>query len=441
MKNLSDQKAKPLILENSDTLWGKACDLIPGGCQTFSKMPYQHVAGVSPKLLSRGSGCRSWDVDGNEYIDYMMSLGPNILGYADEEINTAAFEGAKLGVLSSLGHPLETDLAEKLVSIIPCAEMVRFGKNGSDVTSASIRAARAFTGRDKILVCGYHGWHDWYIGSTSRNLGVPKEVQNLTLAFNYNDIDSLKNAFRSNSGEIAAVMMEPVNFIEPNDGFLEEVKSIAHENNALLIFDEVITGFRMNIGGAQAHFNVIPDLACFGKAMANGYPMSALVGRSEIMSTFEEAFFSGSYAGDLVSISASIATIKAIEERGTLQHINSMGLRLKDGYNEMTKSLGLAHITKMIGYGWWPEYLFYDKQGNASLEIQSLFQQEIVRRGILTRAGIFLCGSHEITDIEKTLEVFQEALIIVGAAVKTNNVLDWLDGEVLTPVIRAKQAE
>ena len=307
--------------------------------------------------------------------------------------------------------------------------MVRFGKNGSDVTSASIRAARAFTGRDKILVCGYHGWHDWYIGSTSRNLGVPKEVQNLTLEFNYNDIDSLKNAFKSNPGEIAAVMMEPVNFIEPNDGFLEEVKSIAHENNALLIFDEIITGFRMNIGGAQAHFNVIPDLACFGKAMANGYPMNALVGRSEIMSIFEEAFFSATFFGDLVSISASIATINAIEERGTLQHINSMGLRLKDGYNEMTKSLGLTQITKMIGYGWWPEYLFYDNQGNVSLEIQSLFQQEIVRRGILTRAGIFLCGSHQITDIDKTLEVFQEALVTVGAAVKAGKVLRmaWME--------------
>tara|TARA_B100000963_G_scaffold17140_1_gene13113 strand:- start:31143 stop:32459 length:1317 start_codon:yes stop_codon:yes gene_type:complete len=438
MKNLYDQKAKPLTLKKSDALWKKASNLIPGGCQTFSKMPYQHVAGVSPKLLSRGYGCRSWDVDNNEYIDYMMSLGPNILGYADKEINNAAFEGAKLGVLSSLGHPLETVLAEKLASVIPCAEMVRFGKNGSDVTSASIRAARSFTGREKILVCGYHGWHDWYIGSTSRNLGVPKEVQNLTLEFKYNDIDSLKNAFKSNPGEIAAVMMEPVNFIEPSEGFLEEVRTITHENNALLIFDEVITGFRANIGGAQALFNVNPDLACFGKAMANGYPMSALVGRADVMSIFEEAFFSGTFGGDLVSISASIATIDAIEERETLKYINSMGLRLKDGYNEISKSLGMTNITKMIGYGWWPEYLFYDEQGNVSLEIQSLFQQEIVRRGVLTRAGIFVCGSHQITDIDKTLEVFQEALSIVGAAVKAGKVLEWLDGDILVPVIRTK---
>ena len=438
MTKFFPKRAKPLVTAKSDSLWEKACEVIPGGCQTFSKMPYQHVSGVSPKLLSRGSGCRSWDVDGNEYIDYMMSLGPNILGYADENINKAAFEGSKLGVVSSLGHPLETKLAEKLVSIIPCAEMVRFGKNGSDVTTAAIRAARSFTGRDKILVCGYHGWHDWYIGSTSRNLGVPKEVQNLTLDFKYNDIDSLKNAFKNYPGEIAAVIMEPVNFIEPEDGFLEEVKLIAHENNALLIFDEVITGFRMNIGGAQKHFNVTPDLACFGKAMGNGYPMCALAGKAEIMNVFEEAFFSGTFAAELVSISASIATIMAIEERGTIEHINTMGLRLKDGYNNIAKSLGLTHITKMIGYGWWPEYLFYDDDGNVCLQRQSLFQQEIVRRGVLTRAGIFLCGAHQIVDIDKTLEIFQEALIVVGAAIEAGKVLEWLDGEVLEPVIRAK---
>jgi len=316
--------------------------------------------------------------------------------------------------------------------------MVRFGKNGSDVTTAAIRVARAYTGRDKVLVCGYHGWHDWFIGSTSRNIGVPKVVQDLTLEFIYNDIDSLINAFEQNPDSIAAVILEPVNFFEPRDNFLEKVKSITHKNGAILVFDEVITGFRMNIGGAQNHFNVIPDLACFGKAMANGYPISALVGRTEIMELFEKVFFSGTFAGELVSISAALATINAIEERGTLKHINSMGLRLKEGYNDMAKSLGLVHLTEMIGYGWWPEYVFYDEKGRVSLEIQSLFQQEIVRRGVLTRAGIFLCGSHQKADIDKTLEIFQEALLIVGAAVKAEKVLEWLEGQVLQPVIRAK---
>lgn len=435
------KKAKALNLSESDRLFADAYKVIPGGTQTFSKAPAQHVSGVSPKLLMRASGCHVWDVDGNQYIDYMMALGPNILGYADEEVNEAAYKGAKLGVNSSLGHPLEAQLAKELVSIIPCAEMVRFGKNGSDVTTAAIRVARAYTGRDKVLVCGYHGWHDWFIGSTSRNLGVPQVVQDLTLEFFYNDIESLLTAFNENPDSIAAVIMEPVNFYEPEDDFLQKVKSITHNNEAVLIFDEVITGFRMALGGAQSHFNVTPDLACFGKAMANGYPISALVGSSKIMSLFEDVFFSGTFSGELVSISAALATIKALEERNTLNHVNRVGLILKEGYNEISHSLGMHHTTEMIGYGWWPEYIFYDEHGKGSLEIQSLFQQEIVRRGVLSRAGIFLCGSHQEADIERTLQIFKEALMIVSEAIRTDNVLNWLDGDVLIPVIRAKPSD
>ena len=435
------KKAKALKLSNSERLFAKACKAIPGGTQTFSKAPAQHVAGVSPSVLKRGYGAYICDVDDNEYIDYMMSLGPNILGYADKEVLNAAHEGAKLGVVSSFSHPLECELAELLIEKIPCAEMVRFGKNGSDVTTAAIRVARAYNGRDKVLVCGYHGWHDWFIGSTSRNLGIPKAIQDLTLRFNYNDIDSLLKAFNENPGDIAAVIMEPVNFVEPKDDFLNKVKSITQDNGAILVFDEVITGFRMGLGGAQAHYNVIPDLACFGKAMANGYPISALVGRSKIMMVFEEVFFSGTFAGELVSIAAAIATIKAIEERDTLGHINRMGLRLKNGYNDMAQSMGLAKITQMIGFGWWPMYSFSDKKGKKSLEIQSLFQQEIVRRGIVTRAGMFLCGAHQIADIDKTLKVFEEALRVVDEAIQTNNVTAWLDGDVIQPVIRAQVSE
>lgn len=435
------KKAKALKLLNSDRLFAKACKAIPGGTQTFSKAPAQHVAGVSPSVLKRGYGAYIWDVDDNEYIDYMMSLGPNILGYADKEVLNVAHEGAKLGVVSSFSHPLECELAELLIEKIPCAEMVRFGKNGSDVTTAAIRVARAYNGRDKVLVCGYHGWHDWFIGSTARNLGIPKAIQDLTLRFNYNDIDSLSKAFNENPGDIAAVIMEPVNFIEPKDDFLNKVKSITQKNGAVLIFDEIITGFRMGLGGAQAHYNIIPDLACFGKAMANGYPISALVGRSEIMSIFEKVFFSGTFAGELVSIAAAKATIKALEERNTLNHIDKLGTHLKDGYNKTANSLGLSDVTQMTGFGWWPKYSFFDEKGTASLEIQSLFQQEIVRRGIVTRAGMFLCGAHQTSDIDKTLEVFEESLMVVDEAIQTNNVTAWLDGDVIQPVIRAQTSD
>ena len=436
--DISLKRAKPLKLSNSETLFAKACKVIPGGTQTFSKAPSQHVAGVGPSVLSRGHGAKIWDVDGNEYIDYMLSLGPNILGYADEDVINAAHEGAKLGVVSSFAHPLETELAELLVAKIPCAEMVRFGKNGSDVTTAAIRIARAYTRRDKVIVCGYHGWHDWFIGSTTRNSGVPKAVQDLTLHFNYNDIDSLLKVFNENPDDIAAVILEPVNFVEPKDNFLSKVKSITQDNGAVLIFDEIITGFRIGLGGAQAHYNVTPDLACFGKAMGNGYPISALVGRAEIMVVFEEVFFSGTFSGELVSISAALATIRSMEERDTVGHIDKLGLRLKDGYNNMAQSLGLNEITQMTGFSWWPKYSFFDKYGKGSLEIQSLFQQEIVRRGVVTRAGMFLCGSHQIADIDKTLEIFEEALVVVGEAIRTNNVIAWLDGDVIKPVIRAE---
>ena len=313
-----------------------------------------------------------------------------------------------------------------------------FWKNGSDVTTAAIRAARAFTGRDKVVVCGYHGWHDWYIGSTSRDSGIPDTVQDLTLKFNYNDINSLIKTFEENPESIAAVIMEPVNFIEPKDNFLENIKSITRDNGALLIFDEVITGFRMDIGGAQANLKVIPDLACVGKAMANGYPISAIVGRADIMNVFEDVFFSGTFAGELVSIAAAISTINAIEERDTLRHINTLGLHLIQGYNKISEIHSLNKVTEMTGFGWWPKYSFYDCEGKASPEIQSLFQQEIVRRGILTRAGIFLCGAHQMEDIENTLKIFEEALIVVQEAIKTDNVIAWLDGDVIQPVIRAQ---
>jgi len=431
-------KAINLKLEKSECHWNQAKKYIPGGGQTFSKAPFQHVNGVAPKFIGRCKGCHVWDLDDNEYIDYMLGLGPVILGHADDEINNAIVDSLGMGIALSLPHPIEMELAQDLYEIIPCAEMARFGKNGSDATAGAVRAARGITGRDKIACCGYHGWQDWYIGTTGRNLGVPGAVQELTLKFEYNNLESLQRLFDEHPGQIAAVIMEPVNFYEPQDNFLGKVRDLAHANGALLIFDEIITGFRMAMGGAQAVYGVEPDLACFGKAMGNGMPISAVVGKAEYMKIFDDIFFSFTFGGELASIAAARATIKALNERNGLAHIASMGKRLKRGYTAVADKLNLNKTTKMIGFDWWPEYLFFDEQGNASREIQSLFQQEIVRRGILSRAGMMISVSHTKDDIDHTLNVFEQALYVVGQAIEQGKVLDWLEGDVIEPVIRSK---
>jgi len=434
-------KANRLKLNISEALWPRTLRVVPTGTQTFSKAPFQHVNGVSPKYTVRGKGSRVWDADDNEYIDYMLGLGPVILGHADDEVNAAVAEAMGNGISMSLPHPMETELAELLVEIIPCAEMVRFGKNGSDVTAGAVRAARAFTGRDKIACCGYHGWQDWYIGSTSRNLGVPLAVRGLTLKFEYNDIDSLKALFDQNKDEIAAVIMEPANFYEPRDNFLEKVKELARQNNALLVFDEIITGFRMAMGGAQEYFGVVPDMACFGKAMGNGFPISAVVGRAEVMALFNEIFFSFTFGGELASMAAALATLSALQKRRGIEHIHAIGRRLMYGFDALIQKLEVRDTVRMIGFPFWPEYVFTGGDGKPSRELQSLFQQEIVRRGILTRAGMFISASHCDEDVDRTLAVFEEALAVVREARKAGAVMDWLDGDVIQPVIRPPKAE
>ncbi len=430
------ESAIPLTLQKTDAQWDKTIDVIPTGAMTFSKAPFQHVKGVSPKLLVRGKGSHVWDMDGNEYVDYMLGLGPVILGHADDEVNAAVAESLSQGISMSLPHPMEAELAQELVDTIPCAEMVRYGKNGSDATTGAVRAARAYTGRDMVACCGYHGWQDWYIGSTFRYAGVPDAVRNLTKTFLYNDIDSLEVLFAEHPGEIACVIMEPVNFYPPEDDFLHKVKELVHRNGALLIFDEIITGFRMALGGAQEVYGVTPDLACFGKAMGNGMPISAVVGKREIMEIFDDIFFSFTFGGELASIAAALATLRAMRERNAIEHIHTIGARLKRGYAKLVEEFDMSETTEMIGFDFWPEYVFYGEGGKPSLEVQSLFQQEIVRRGILSRAGMFISAAHTEQDADHTLEVFADALLVVREAVRENIVLDLLQGEVITPVIR-----
>ncbi len=241
----------------------RALKAIPLGSQTFSKSKTAYPEGVSPHFMKRGEGSHVWDVDGNEYIDFVNGLASITLGYNDPDVTDAVKAQLEEGTIFSLPHEIEIKVTEKIIEMVPCAEMVRFGKNGSDATAGAIRLARANTKRDHVAVCGYHGWQDWYIGSTSRNLGVPSSVRDLTHSFTYNDLDSLEQLFEKCPDQIAAVIIEPMNSTAPNNGFLEGVTVLAQKNGAILIFDETITGFRYANGGAQEYFGVIPDLAVF----------------------------------------------------------------------------------------------------------------------------------------------------------------------------------
>jgi len=420
----------------SQELLAEARELIPGASQTFSKNPNQFVGGVSPVFLQSGHGAHVTDVDGNEFIDYPMALGPIILGHDYPAVTEAIVAQVRQGMAFSLPHPLEVDVARTLVELIPCAEMVRFGKNGSDVTSAAVRVSRAFTGRDIVAAGGYHGWQDWYIGTTTRNLGVPGAVAELTKRFTYNDIASLEAVFAANPGNVACVIMEPVGVIEPKPGFLEAVRELCTREGAVLVFDEVITGFRVSLGGAQEHFGVTPDLACFGKALGNGMPVAAIVGRRDIMAYFEEIFFSFTFGGEAASLAAAKATLEVMRTEPVIEHLWRVGRRLKDGYNEIAAQYCVDGLTKCIGLPPRTVITFVDENGEESLVFKSLFQQECIKRGILFFGGHNVCYTLSDEDVDRTLAVYAEAMEVFARAVEEGTCDALLEGPCVEPVFR-----
>lgn len=423
-------------LRRSYELKERAMQLIPSCTQTFSKGPTQFVQGVAPVFLARGAGSHVWDLDGNEYIDYPMALGPIILGHNYPAVTDAVMRQIRDGTTFSLPHPLEVELAEMLVKIIPCAEMVRFAKNGSDATSGAVRVARAYTGRDIIACCGYHGWEDWHIGTTTRNKGVPKAVQELTIPFEYNSMDSLKRIFVQHPGQVAGVIMEPVGLVEPRDGFLEQVQELAHREGAVLIFDEIVTGFRLAVGGAQEYYRVTPDLACFGKAMANGYPIAAVVGQRAIMQLFDEVFFSFTFGGETLSLAAAMATITEIRKKNVIGHLWEQGQKLKDGYNVLAREFGIERLTECVGLAPRTVITFQHEAEAESLAIKSLFQQECLKRGVFFSGNQNICYSHSDADINHTLRVYRAALEILTDALKMGNLNERLEGPPIQPVFR-----
>jgi glutamate-1-semialdehyde 2,1-aminomutase/spore coat polysaccharide biosynthesis protein SpsF len=431
-------RAASLDLTQSRAWLARSLHVIPSAAQTFSKKHTQYVRDAAPVFLQSGKGCHVTDVDGNTYIDYVQGLLPNILGYAHPDVNAAVADQLSQGHSFSLSHPLEVLLAERLARIIPCAEMVRFGKNGSDATAGAVRLARAVTARQRIACCGYHGWQDWYIGSTTRNAGVPDAVRSLTHSFRYNDRASLEDLFQEYPGEIAAVIMEPFNFEEPRDGFLEFVRILAHRHGALLIFDEICTGFHFGLGGAQKLFGVTPDLACFGKAMANGFPISCIVGRSDLMRSFDEIFFSFTFAGEVASIAAAMKVLDVLEFTDALARIHASGVILQDGLNTMAAAAGLPGRIRCAGRPQWSLLKFLDSQGREDPVLKNLFQQEAIKRGVLILSTHNLSAAHNEPAIQQTLEVYAQVLKTLAPWLDSSNPSDFLEGEMSQPVFRVR---
>lgn len=420
-------------ITKSDELYNRALGLIPAVTQTLAKGPSQHVKGVAPKYLRSGKGCRVTDVDGNEYIDYTMAVGPLSLGYCWPAVDEAIRAQLADGITFSLMHPLEVEVAELIREVVPNAESVRFSKTGADVTSAAVRVARAWTGREGVLCCGYHGWHDWYVASmNARDAGIPASTRALTHTFGYNDLDSLRNALDET---IACVILEPFVFEAPQENFLHELKEACGANGTLLIFDEMWTGFRVALGGAQEYFGVRADLACFSKAVANGMPLSILTGRADVMKLFEdEVFFFTTFGGEALSLAAAKATINELRDKNVPRYLAEKGGRLKEGYNRIAAELGMDY-TRCSGFD--PRTIVsFDASAGDPLLMKSLVQQELIRRGILWSGFHNMSYAHTDAEIDRTLEAYREVLPILKEGLTGGNLRGLLMGKPVEPVFR-----
>lgn len=411
-----------LRLEQSFACWDTAENIIATGSQTLSKLPDQHAYGGYPIYLESGKGCHVTDIDGNTFLDFASGIGPVVLGYAYEAVDRAIATQLVKGIVFSLPHEVEVTVADAIHRLVPCAEMVRFVKTGSEATSAAVKIARAATGREKILTMGYHGWHDWCQAATANTKGIPSALRELVRVVPYNDLEQVAEAVDEESDRIAAIILEPASFDPPAPGFLQGLRELCTRRGIVLIFDEMWTGFRFHLGGAQAYFGVRPDLATFGKAIANGMPLAAVVGVRALMKVCEEPgfFFSSTYAGEALSLAAAVATLVELETKPVIAHLWKMGRKLQSGYNEQAVALGAPSSCKgfpprlSIGFG------------NASdvpgATLKRLFLQESARHGVLFGNVQAVTFSHTEADIERATTVAGEALKVVTEALEEGQV-------------------
>jgi len=453
-------------IKESNKLYERAKKVIASGTNTFSRAPGVFPDGAAPKFLEKQDGSHTWDVDGNEYIDMVMGCGPVTLGHNHPVINNAIKKQLDKGILFSMLNPLEVEVSEKLIKTIPCAEMVKFSKNGSDVCAASVRLARHVTGKDVVFQWGYHGFHDWYIGTTDRNAGVPKAVRDLTVSFDYEDVGKLKKMFSEYKNKVAAVIMEPVigqkhrcsNCFDDkkqqyrqhpiksfkackndqNMKILKEIKKIAHEAGALLIFDEMISGFRFSMGGACEYFGITPDLATFGKGITNGMPLGILAGKAEYMKEFDKVFLSSTYAPEALTLAAASANIDFYKKNNVIKDFWKKGDYIEYNFEKIILKHNLSTNVSLAGYSVRLMVNTHGKNGIQDPKLATLYQQEMFKNGILCFSGVLML-SYALTDedLASLVDAFDKTCKVIKNAVSgVNSIESYLECVPGAPVFK-----
>ena len=402
----------------SSDLQTRAHQAIPGGCHTYAKGDDQYPTNA-PAFITRGNGCHVWDVEGREYIEYAMGLRSTTLGHCWPSVVDEVKRALEYGNNFNRPHELEVQCAEKFLELIPTAEMVKFTKDGSSVMTAAVKLARAKTGRTHIALCSdspFFSYDDWFMGKTNIDTGIPGAIKNLSLTFDYNNIGSLETLFDQNSGKIACVVMEPARLLEPERDFLKAVRKLCDRENAILVFDETLTGFRWHRHGAQHLYEVVPDLSCFGKAMANGFALSALAGSREIMelgglkqTSADRVFLlSTTHGAESIGLAAGLATMRVYQSEPVVEHLHAIGKQLRAGFESVASSAGVSEHVKISGRDCCLMYSTTDNDGNPSQQFRTLFLQELCANGILAPT-FYTSYSHTSEDVDATVQAVSRA--------------------------------
>ena len=419
-KLIPEQSAAALELQQ------RAHELIPGGCHTYAKGDDQWPLNA-PRFIARGEGCHIWDTDGNEYIEYGMGCRAVTLGHRFPRIVEATRRAMDYGCNFSRPAPIEVECAELFLSLIDGADMVKFSKDGSSATTGALKLARAHTGRDHVALCSDHPFFstaDWFIGTTAIDSGIPQSVKDLSLTFRYNDLDSVKALFRNHPGKLAALILEPAKYEHPSDSFLHKVQELCQANGTVFILDETITGFRWHNGGAQKYYEIVPDLSVFGKAMGNGFSISALAGKRELMELGglhhdrERVFLlSTTHGAEVHSLAAGIETMKTYIEEPVIETVWGQGAKLKAGLDRVIEQRGLQDYIQIIGLPCALVFVCRDNEGVPSQYFRSLFLQETIKRGLLMTSMI-ISYSHADEDVNRTIAGVDEALEVYALALE-----------------------